>query len=374
MMNLQSIIKDLSNVVADNMAYEEKRAILQNTYKTIKDDLNLFLGVFDEEIDNWSVEDSLSVNSDMMAIMSTKKVFKRIYAYFEEQIEKPDEANQRRENYLKLRQSTSVMVCVLQKAITLNVLYIDDFSEKTKGFVRKLNSCNTHPMEFNTILSICGLFVSLHNDGLLDNDKLPKEFFESYDNMLSSKEFLATHSLECDYYEEFLYLMDQPYSNLFLKERSNSRWIDNDEAFVECFQKILILIAIKHYSAFRNIEIESDVVVKFKPKGQYNNENLWQEWYGILSDSGVFAKKHLDFFEFITLICDVNGLNDFYQQGGNKTKIRFFVYKLRKNDVFDNNWYNEVLKELDLDNTQMSKSEPGDGFKSKFGKHNKLPR
>lgn len=76
MMNLQSIIKDLSNVVADNMAYEEKRAILQNTYKTIKDDLNLFLGVFDEEIENWSVEDSLSVNSDMTAIMSTKKVFK----------------------------------------------------------------------------------------------------------------------------------------------------------------------------------------------------------------------------------------------------------------------------------------------------------
>ena len=61
MMNLQSIIKDLSKVVADNMAFEEKWAVLQNTYKTIKEDLNLFLGVFDKEIENWSVEDSLSV-------------------------------------------------------------------------------------------------------------------------------------------------------------------------------------------------------------------------------------------------------------------------------------------------------------------------
>lgn len=374
MKNLQSIINDLRKVVTDNMAFEEKRAVLQNTYKTIKEDLNLFLGIYDEEIDSWSVEDSLSVNSDMMTIMSTKKVFKRICAYIEEQNEKSDKANQRREIYLKLRQSTSVMVSVLQKAITLNVLYMDDFSEETKGIVHKLNSCNTHPMEFNTILSICDLFVSLHNDGLLDNDKLPKEFFESYNNMLNSKEFLATRSIECDYYEEFLYLMNQPYCILFLKERNDSRWMENADGFVDYFQKILILIAIKHYSAFRNIEIESDVVVKFKPIGIFNNEQLWREWYGILSDSGVFNKKYLEFFEFITLMCNVNGLNDYYQLGGNKTKIRYFLYKLRKNHVFDDGWYNEVLKELNLDNAQMSKSEPGDDFKGKFGKHNMLSR
>lgn len=374
MMNLQSIIKDLSKVVADNMAFEEKRAVLQNTYKTIKEDLNLFLGVFDKEIENWSVEDSLSVNSDMMTIMSTKKVFKRICAYFDEQNKKHDEANQRYDIYIKLRKSTSVMVSVLQKAIALNVLYIDDFSEESKGIVHKLNSCNAHPMEFNTILSICDLFVSLRNDGLLDNDNLPREFFESYDIMLNSKEFIAKHSIECDYYEEFLYLMDQTYCNLFLKERNDSRWTDNAVGFVDYFQKILILIAIKHYSSFRNIEIETDVLVIFKPLGIYNNEHLWREWYGILSDSGVFAKKYLEFFEFITLICNVNGLNDFYQQGGNKTKIRYILYKLRKNHVFDDDWYNEVLKELNLDNTQMSKSEPGDDFKGKFGKRNMLYR
>ena len=86
MMNLQSIIKDLSKVVADNMAFEEKWAVLQNTYKTIKEDLNLFLGVFDKEIENWSVEDSLcngkcASKSDSFKRAVYWRFFRRVQRY-----------------------------------------------------------------------------------------------------------------------------------------------------------------------------------------------------------------------------------------------------------------------------------------------------